>query len=95
VLHLSVNVLNVSHALLGVLFPVFLDPIPYPTGNIRQAAYILVSKPSTIRYAFIFGAQRGRTSVKILTVHKSILCPQPGLTATEGGFSIKVLQTPG
>ena len=46
-------------------------------GNIRQAANVLVGEPCVIRYAFIPGAQRRRTSVKILAIHIAILCPGP------------------
>jgi hypothetical protein len=42
---------------------------PYPFGDIRQAAYILVRKPRPIRYPHIFGAQRGGTAIEISAVH--------------------------
>jgi hypothetical protein len=49
-------------------------PLPgYPFRGIIEAAYILVRKPSTIRYTLIFGAQRGGTSVKISAIHDDLL----------------------
>ena len=47
----------------------------YPFGNISQTANVLVSKPCPRRYTLILRAQRRGTSVKILAIHNSILCP--------------------
>jgi hypothetical protein len=49
-------------------------PLPgHPFRRIIEAAYILVREPCPIRYALDFGAQRSRTSVKILAIHTPIL----------------------